>query len=117
LLGKESQSKMATNLERRQQGEQFRVMDPANLPESPSFPNRPLFAAGGLGFGLALGIGISLLLEMKDKTIRTESDVKFFLQVPTLALIPVSHEHLNGKKSLWSRLRRKRPETRVGVEA
>ena len=117
LLGKESQSKMATNLERRQQGEQFRVMDPANLPESPSFPNRPLFAAGGLGFGLALGIGISLLLEMKDKTIRTESDVKFFLQVPTLALIPVSHEHLNGKKSLWSRLRRKRPETHVGVEA
>ena len=49
LLTKESQSKMATSLERRQQGEQFRVMDPANLPQTPSYPNRPLFAAGGLG--------------------------------------------------------------------
>lgn len=110
LLTKEAQSKMATNLERRQQGEQFRVMDPANLPESPSFPNRPLFAAGGLLVGLGIGIGISLLLEMKDKTIRTEGDVKFFLQVPTLALIPISQENLNGKKSLWTRLRRKRPQ-------
>jgi polysaccharide chain length determinant protein (PEP-CTERM system associated) len=117
LLAKEAQSKMATNLERRQQGEQFRVMDPANLPQSPSFPNRPLFAAGGLGLGLAIGIGISLLLEMKDKTLRTESDIKFFLQAPTLALIPISSEILNGKKSLWSRLRRKRARPQVGVEA
>ncbi|MBI4164330.1 MAG: lipopolysaccharide biosynthesis protein, partial [Acidobacteria bacterium] len=117
LLAKESQSKMATNLERRQQGEQFRVMDPANLPQSPSFPNRPLFAAGGLGIGLAIGIGITLLLEMQDKTIRTEGDVKFFLQVPTLALIPISHINLNGKKGFWSRLRRKQPPTQARVVA
>ncbi len=117
LLTKEAQSKMATNLERRQQGEQFRVMDPANLPESPSFPNRPLFAAGGLGVGLAIGVGISLLLEMKDKTIRTEADVKFFLQVPTLALIPISEENLNSKKHFWSRLRKKPPQPEVRLEA
>jgi polysaccharide chain length determinant protein (PEP-CTERM system associated) len=117
LLAKESQSKMATNLERRQQGEQFRVMDPANLPQSPSYPNRPLFGASGLGIGLTIGIGIALLLEMKDKTIRTEGDVKFFLQVPTLALIPISHEILNGKKSFWTRLRKKRLQPHVGVEA
>lgn len=115
LLIKESQSKMATNLERRQQGEQFRVMDPANLPESPSFPNRPLFAAAGLGIGLAIGVGISLLLEMKDKAIRTEGDVKFFLQVPTLALIPVAKNGGRSKPRLWGRLRRKpaRPEERL----
>ena len=98
LLGKEAQSKMATSLERRQQGEQFRMIDPANLPESPSFPNRPLFAAGGLGVGLAIGIGLTLLIEMKDKSIRTESDVKFFLQAPTLAMIPMTGGSTNGRK-------------------
>ena len=40
LLNKMNQSKMATDLEKRQQGEQFRVMDEPNLPESPSSPKR-----------------------------------------------------------------------------
>ena len=40
LLNKMNQSKMATDLERRQQGEQFRVMDEPNLPEAPTFPKR-----------------------------------------------------------------------------
>jgi uncharacterized protein involved in exopolysaccharide biosynthesis len=88
LLAKKNQSEMATNLERRQQGEQFRVMDPANLPEKPTFPNRPLFAGGGLAAGLFVGIGIALLLEMKDKSLHTERDVQQFLKLPTLALLP-----------------------------
>ena len=50
------QSKMATDLERRQQGEQFRVMDEPNLPESPEFPRRQVFlsaAASPLDWGWA----------------------------------------------------------------
>ena len=117
LLVKEAQSKMATNLERRQQGEQFRVMDPANLPEKPSFPNRPLFAAAGLGAGLAIGVGISLLFEMKDKSLRTESDIKFFLQVPTLALIPTSEERSKLRTRVWARLRGRRPQQDLRVQA
>ncbi len=92
LLAKRNSSEMAMNLERRQQGQQFRVMDPADLPEKPSFPNRPLFAGGGLGVGLALGVGITLLLEMRDKTLRTENDVEHFLGLPTLATVPVINE-------------------------
>ena len=117
LLTKESQSQMATNLERRQQGEQFRIMDPPNLPESPSFPNRPLFAGGGLGLGLALGVGITLLIEMRDKAIRSENDIRFFLKVPTLAVIPVVAGGNGRKISLWSRIRKKEPKPVVRAQA
>jgi polysaccharide chain length determinant protein (PEP-CTERM system associated) len=103
LLAKKTQSEMATDLERRQQGEQFRVMDPPNLPEKASFPNRPLFAAGGLGGGLALGFSLALLLEMRDKSLRNERDVEFYLQLPTLARVPSIGEE-NGKKArFWKR--------------
>jgi polysaccharide chain length determinant protein (PEP-CTERM system associated) len=88
LLSKKSESEMATDLEKRQQGEQFKVMDPPNLPERPTFPNRPAFAAGGGTVGLALGLGIAFLLEMKERVIRTERDVEFFLQLPTLVAVP-----------------------------
>jgi polysaccharide chain length determinant protein (PEP-CTERM system associated) len=103
LLRKKTESEMATELERRQQGEQFRVMDPANLPETPTFPNRPLFALGGLGGGLTLGLGIVLLLEMRDKSIRTDRDVEFFLGVPTLGLVPMVGEGNGQRAWFWKR--------------
>ena len=88
LLKKQNQSAMATDLERRQQGEQFRVLDPPNLPEKPSFPDKLLFSLGGLGGGLALGLSLTIFLEWRDQTLRTERDIEVCLQLPTLALIP-----------------------------
>ena len=88
LLKKKSQSTMATDLEARQEGEQLRVLDPANLPDKPSFPNRPMIALGGFGGGLALGLGLTLFLEMRDTSLRSERDVEFVLQLPVLAMIP-----------------------------
>jgi len=89
LLKKRDQSAMATSLERHQQGEQFRVLDPANLPDQPSFPNRPLFAGAGFGAGLALGLGLAFLLEIRDTSLKTERDVEFALRLPVLAMVPV----------------------------
>jgi len=88
LQKKRDNSEMATNLERKQEGEQFSVLDPANLPDKPSFPNRPLFVLGGLGGGLGLGLGLALLLEMKDTSVKTERDVEFALHLPVLAMVP-----------------------------
>jgi polysaccharide chain length determinant protein (PEP-CTERM system associated) len=88
LLKKHSDSEMATDLERRQQGERFRVLDEPSLPQKPSFPNRAIFAIGGLMGGLAVGVGIAALLEMQDTSLRTERDVEAILKLPTLALIP-----------------------------
>lgn len=88
LLEKKTQAEISVKMETAQQGEQFRVMDAANLPTSPSYPDRLMFAGGGLGGGLALGLGIVLLLEMKDKAMRNDLDVEFFLELPALAHVP-----------------------------
>lgn len=87
LLNKIQQSKMATDLERRQQGEQFTLMDEPNLPESPTFPKRGVFVAGGLAAGLALGLLLTALLEYKDTAVRSERDIWAFTKLPTLAVI------------------------------
>ena len=88
LLTKMNESSMATALEHRQQGEQFRVMDAPNLPDSPTFPKRSLFAGGGLGAGLMLGLILAAILEYRDTSLRSERDVWAFTKLPTLALVP-----------------------------
>ena len=49
LLKKRDQSAMATDLERRQEGEQFQVLDPANLPDKPVFSEKTQFRIGRTG--------------------------------------------------------------------
>src|SRR5205823_2268125 len=88
LLAKKSQSEMQTDMELRQQGEQMRLLNPADLADTPSFPNRILFAGGGFGAGLILGLGLALWLELRDKSIRTEQDVIAVLELPMLVSIP-----------------------------
>jgi protein tyrosine kinase modulator len=87
LLKKRNESQMATELEHRQQGEQFRVLDAPSFPERPSFPNRPLFGFGGLGAGLLLGVGLVQLSELRDKSMRSKQDIETYLRLPTLAQI------------------------------
>lgn len=87
LLKKMDDSSMATALEQRQQGEQFRVMDAPSLPTAPKYPIRLIGAAGGLVAGIALGLLIVVFLEYLDDTIRAEADLAIFTQMQVLALI------------------------------
>ena len=88
LLAKKQQSEMATNLEKRQQGEQFLVLDPPNLPLKPYFPNRFKFSLAGVGFGVFLAIGLVVLLETADARIYREEDLRDLTTTPVLAGIP-----------------------------
>jgi polysaccharide chain length determinant protein (PEP-CTERM system associated) len=99
LLTKMNNSQMATDLERRQEGENFRIMDDANLPDAPTFPKRGMFAAGGFVLGLGLGVLVIAFLEYKDKSLRTERDVWTFTKLPTLATIALIHETKGKTKS------------------
>src|SRR5208283_29228 len=72
LLGKRSNSAMASDLENQQQSETFRVLDPPNLPSSPSFPKLPMFVGGGMGGGLLMAVGILYMFALFDKTMHSE---------------------------------------------
>jgi polysaccharide chain length determinant protein (PEP-CTERM system associated) len=90
LLKKREDSKLAANLESRQIGEQFKVLDPASLPERPYNQNQRLTAlAGGAIGGLVLGLAFIGLLEMRDSSFKNEEDVLRVLTLPVLALVPV----------------------------
>ncbi len=63
LLNKRMEAQMYENLEKRQKGEKFQILDLANFPERPFLPNRPKLIAMGFAGGLGGGIGLALLLE------------------------------------------------------
>ncbi len=97
LLKKRQNAGVAGDLESQQESEQFRVLDPPNLPDRPSFPKKAYFAGGGLGGGLALGLAILCLIAMGDKSMHTERDVELALKLPVLALVPVLEALSQGK--------------------
>ena len=109
LLAKRSSAALGTSMENQQQGEQMKVLSPADLPDSPTFPNRPLLAAGGLGVGLALGLLMAVFLEFSDRSIRTEKDAAAVMDLPLLISVPWLGEedetpaNGNGRRRFWQR--------------
>jgi polysaccharide chain length determinant protein (PEP-CTERM system associated) len=87
LADKKFQAQMAENLERKQQGEQFKILDPARLPERPFKPNRDSLLIMGGVFGLAIGLGLTWVRESMDRSFHEVSDVETYLQLPVLAII------------------------------
>ena len=92
LLANQNTAAMHTEMERKQQGEQLRLLDSASAPGSPSFPVRWRFAVYGFGGGLTLGLVAAFWLELRDKSIRDEKDVLAALQLPMLVSVPWVHQ-------------------------
>ena len=89
LLSKKEESTIAENLEKAQAGEQFKILDPARVPEQPFSPNRLQMNLFGLVVGLGLGIGLAAVLEFRDTSLRTEDEVVRLFALPVIALVPV----------------------------
>lgn len=98
MLTKREEAAVAANLERRQIGEQFRVVDPARVPEIPISPNRLVINAIGAVLGLLLGLGTAVLRELFDSTTRTDVEVGAALGLPTLAMIPLLETDLDKRR-------------------
>jgi polysaccharide chain length determinant protein (PEP-CTERM system associated) len=88
LLSKKEDARIAANLERRQIGEQFRLLDPARLPERPFSPDRQMITMVGVMAGLGLGLSLVALLEYRDRSLKTDDEVALVLNLPILAVVP-----------------------------
>ena len=89
LLSRNEEAKLAANLERRQIGEQFRLIDAARVPERPFSPNRVRLNLLGLAGGLALGVLLLGLFEYRDRSFKTDQEVTRLLALPVLAVVPL----------------------------
>lgn len=104
LLAKSEESKLSMNLEARQVGEQFRILDPARVPARPFSPNRQrLYALGAFG-GLGLGMAIVFLIVYRDSSLKTDDDVMVSLGIPVLALVPMMQSTADQRRSRQRRL-------------
>jgi polysaccharide chain length determinant protein (PEP-CTERM system associated) len=88
LLQKQMQSQLATSLEQRQQGEQFRILDPPSLPIKPTSPNHLMISIIGLAVGAALGMGLAALLELTDVRIWQGKDLEGIVPARLLVALP-----------------------------
>ena len=89
LLQKKLQAEMAENLERTQKGEQFRVLDQANLPLVPFKPDIPKMLSLGLAAALGCGFGLAFYREFRDPALWTRKELESVLDLPVLITIPV----------------------------
>jgi polysaccharide chain length determinant protein (PEP-CTERM system associated) len=88
LLDKKLNARLSENLEKRQKGEQFRIVDPANLPEKPDSPDRLKIMLLAVALGCGLGVGGVVALESFRPVFRRSDDVESLLQLRVLASIP-----------------------------
>jgi len=88
LLKKSQDAQQAENLEKRQKGEQFRVIDPARTPEKPFSPDIPKILLVGLLAGLGGGFGLAFVREQIDRSFYDAGDVEIALGLKVLAAIP-----------------------------
>lgn len=104
LLDKKLNAKISENLEKRQKGEQFRILDPANLPERPfkPVPMRILFM--GIAGGLGVGVALAFIRETLDGSIRRPEEVERITSVPVLASIPDFDEELKITEKYLSKI-------------
>lgn len=88
LLAKRLQSGMATDLAKRQEGEQFSILDPPSLPQRPYFPNPLQLSLAGLAIGLAGGLALVFGKDALQPHLYTEAEISRWIAVPVIATVP-----------------------------
>ena len=110
LLEKKLNAKLAQNLEKRQKGARFRVVDPANFPERAFKPDRPMIVLAGVAGGAVVGVGFILLLEILNPAFRKPEDFIGVLDYPVLVSIPmfaVNRKESSARRSKVSKKERR----------
>jgi polysaccharide chain length determinant protein (PEP-CTERM system associated) len=88
LLNRKLEAELSVNMEKKQKGEQFRILDSAKLPEKPVSPDVKKYFFLSMAAGLGLAAGIIFLLEFFDSSLRRDEQIEEELKLSILATIP-----------------------------
>jgi polysaccharide chain length determinant protein (PEP-CTERM system associated) len=104
LLARKEDARIAANLEQRQIGERFELLDEARIPERPFSPDRQRIMLFGLMAGLAFGLGFVGLLEYRDQSFKTDDEIVSVLSLPVLAVVPRMRSETERRRELRRRI-------------
>lgn len=99
LLEKMLNAKVSENLEKRQKGAQFRILDPANLPEKPFKPDRLKIILLGILLSVGAGVGVIFLVNLLTPSFKKPEDLLGVIDLPVLAIIPTMPKNNDGRLS------------------
>jgi len=88
LLARKLESDISVNMEKKQKGEQFRILDSAKMPEKPTEPDMQKLFIMIIAAGLGLGGGIIFLLEYLDTSLRKPEEIEEMVGLPVLCTVP-----------------------------
>ncbi len=109
ILERKLEAELSVNMEKKQKGEQFRIIDPARLPQKPVSPDMTKLFLFTIAAGLGAGGGIAFLFEFFNQGFKSINDIESYLDIPVIAAIPsVFHKKdkvlrgLNNAASVFS---------------
>jgi polysaccharide chain length determinant protein (PEP-CTERM system associated) len=88
LLSRKLEADIAVNMERKQKGEQFRIVDPARVPQKPVEPDMTKLFLMVVAAGLAIGGGTAFLLDYINTSFRKPDEIETMYDLPVLTAIP-----------------------------
>jgi len=104
LLSRKLEAELAVSMERKQKGEQFRILDPARTPIRPFKPDMRRILLMTVALGLGLGCGLAYLKEMMDTSYNTPEEVEEELQLPVLVSMPIRYTQKELKSIKWKKV-------------
>ena len=78
-------------MEKKQKGEQFRVIDPAKIPMRPIKPDVRKIILMTLALGLGLGGGLAFVVETMDTSFKSPDEAEKEFDIPILISIPIRY--------------------------
>lgn len=115
LLDKRTNARIVEKYETRQFGEQYRIIEPANLPIREEPPTLIHFLLGGLVLGCAFGLGGAIGVELLKSGFRRPEEIETYLGLPVIASIPPFDTRLVEPDGARARALLAGPNTDAGI--
>jgi polysaccharide chain length determinant protein (PEP-CTERM system associated) len=88
LLQRKLEAEIAVNMEKKQKGEQFRIIDYAIAPQKPISPDMKVLFLLSVAVGLGIGCGLIYLQDLLNTSLKQPRDYETELGLTVLATIP-----------------------------